>query len=566
MDKQTNKVVNYLVQISSLILLLGFAYIFYRRQVSITGFVATLSVKELPYYAVRSLIRMVAAYILSLVFSIVYGLLAATSKRREAVMLPILDILQSVPILGFFPAAVYFFISIAPSKVLGAEFAAIFLIFTSQAWNIAFSVYESVSMIPKDLYEAYSIFDPEGNLKLKRLYIPSMIPKLVYNSILSWTNGWFFLVASEIFAIGTEAFRLPGIGSFIMESASENKIPLMLLGIMVLAIVIILLDLFIWKPVSQWSRRFTYSVSPGEEETKEVWDVVIVFWEFVGKILNFLLGFVRKINIGKGVNFKFIKKLWTKKVDYVVRRILLVVTIGALVYAFYAIAKDVPRLFAKLKFSDLTLSVEGLGLSFLRIAFAYVVAFGWTFPTAIYLYRHPFAARFISPIIQILPSIPAIAFFPLVLYFLLPIKGGLNITAIIIILAGMQWYLLFTIYGGLKAIPDDLAEVTDSFGVRGKLKLKRLLWPAALPSIMTGTITAMGGAWNALVVAEYATLNGKAYSVLGIGSLLNISLASNDQSLFIISLAVMVVTVYSINHFAYRPLYDKIIERYKIEG
>jgi NitT/TauT family transport system permease protein len=509
---------------------------------------------------------MVAAYLLSLVFSVVYGLLAATSKRREAIMLPILDILQSVPILGFFPAAVYFFISIAPSKVLGAEFAAIFLIFTSQAWNIAFSVYESVSMIPKDLYEAYSIFDPEGNLKLKRLYIPSMIPKLVYNSILSWTNGWFFLVASEIFAIGTEAFRLPGIGSFIMESASEDKISLMLLGIMVLAIVIVLLDLFIWKPVSQWSRRFTYSVSPGEEETKEVWEVVIIFWEFVGKILNYFLRLIKKINIKRGISLKFIKKLWTKKVDYIAKKAVLILTIGALVYAFYAIAKDVPKLFAKLKLSDLTLSLEGLGLSFARIVLAYVIAFGWTFPTAVYLYRHPRAARFISPIIQILPSIPAIAFFPLVLYFLLPIKGGLNITAMIIILAGMQWYLLFTIYGGLKAIPDDLAEVTDSFGVKGNLKLKRLLFPAALPSIMTGTITAMGGAWNALVVAEYATLNGKVFSVLGIGSLLNISLASNDQSLFIISLAIMVATVYSINHFAYRPLYDKIIDRYKIEG
>jgi NitT/TauT family transport system permease protein len=566
MDKQTNKFINILVQSFSIILILGFAYIFYRKQITISGLVSTLTVKQLPYYAIRSLIRMLCAYLLALVFSVVYGLLAATSKRRETIMLPILDILQSVPILGFFPAAVYFFVSIAPTKVLGAEFAAIFLIFTSQAWNIAFSVYESISMIPKDLYEAYSVFDPEGRLKLFRLYIPSTIPKLVYNSILSWTNGWFFLVASEIFAIGKEAFRLPGIGSFIMEAASENKISLVLLGILVLAIIIIFLDLFFWKPISQWSRRFTYSVSPGEEETREVWEVVIIFWEFIGSILKYFIRLIKKINISPKISFKFVKRLWSKRVENVAKKIILILTVGVLAYAFYAIIKVAPSLFAKLKFSDLLLSVKGISFSFVRILISYIIAFGWTFPFAIYLYQHPLPARFISPIIQILPSIPAIAFFPLVLYFLLPIRGGLNIAAIIIILAGMQWYLLFTIYGGLKAIPEDLAEVTESFGVKGKVKLKKLLFPAALPSIMTGTITGFGGAWNALVVAEYVTLNGKVFSVLGIGSLLNVSLASNDQSLFIFSLTIMVAIVYSINHFVYRPLYDKIIERYKMEG
>ncbi len=565
MEKQTNKFINIAVQSATIILLLGFAYIFYRKQITISGFVSTLTVKQLPYYVIRSLIRMLAAYLLSLVFSFMYGLLAATSKRREAVMLPILDILQSVPILGFFPAAVYFFVSIAPTKVLGAEFAAIFLIFTSQAWNIAFSVYESISMIPADIYDAYNLFDPEGKLKLFRLYIPATIPKLVYNSILSWTNGWFFLVASEIFAIGTEAFRLPGVGSFIMEAASENRIPLMLLGIITLAIVIIFLDLFVWKPVSQWSRKFTYSVSPGEEETKEVWAVVIIFWEFIGDILRYILKLIRKLNIRPAINFNFIRRIWSKRFGEIVRKAILVLTLAFLAYAFYAIVKSIPALFTKLKFSDLILSIKGICLSFLRILISYLIAVGWTFPFAIYLYNHPRPARFISPIIQILPSIPAIAFFPLILYFLLPIKGGLNIAAIIVILAGMQWYLLFTVYGGLKAIPEDLAEVTESFGLNGKIKLKRLLLPAALPSIMTGTITGLGGAWNALVVAEYAMLNGKVFSVLGIGSLLNTSLATNDQSLFIVSLTIMVAFVYSINHFVYRPLYGKIIERYKVE-
>jgi NitT/TauT family transport system permease protein len=564
--KGTNKAINLTIQIFAIVLILGLVYTFYKRQITIQGYVSTLTVKQLPFYAIRSLIRMTSAYLLSLVFSFIYGFLAATSKKREAIMLPILDILQSVPILGFFPAAIYFFVSIAPSKMLGAEFAAIFLIFTSQAWNIAFSVYESISMIPKDIYEAYDLFDPKGNLKLFRLYIPATIPKLVYNSILSWTNGWFFLVASEIFAIGTESFRLPGIGSFIMEAASQNKISLMLLGVLVLAVIIIFLDLFIWKPVSQWSRKYTYSVSPGEEETKEVWDAVIIFWGAVGGFFKFIFRVFKKINLRTSFNFVFLKKLWQSKVANIFRKIVFAIVLGLLVYLVFLVVKAIPSIVMKLKLSDFLISIKALIYSFLRILISYIIAFSWTFPFAIFLFRHPKAARFISPVIQILPSIPAIAFFPLILYFLLPFRGGLNITAIVIILSGMQWYLLFTIYGGLKAIPDDLQEFTDSFGVKGMAKLKRLLWPAALPSIMTGTITAMGGAWNALVVAEYTTLNNKVYAVTGIGSILNSSIAQNNQSLFIVSLFIMVATVFSMNHFVYRPLYDKILDRYRMES
>ncbi|PIW10924.1 MAG: hypothetical protein COW37_01415 [Caldiserica bacterium CG17_big_fil_post_rev_8_21_14_2_50_35_7] len=564
--KGTNKALNLTIQIFSIILILGLVYTFYKRQITIQGYISTLTVKQLPFYAMRSLIRMVSAYLLSLLFSFIYGFLAATSKRREAIMLPILDILQSIPILGFFPAAIYFFVSISPTKMLGAEFAAIFLIFTSQAWNIAFSVYESISMIPKDIEEAYNLFDPEGNLKLFRLYIPATIPKLVYNSILSWTNGWFFLVASEIFAIGSESYRLPGIGSFILEAASQNKISLMFLGVLVLAVIIVFLDLFIWKPISQWSRKYTYSVSPGEEETKEAWDVVIIFWEAVGNFFKYIFRFIKKINLRPALNFNFLKRFWRGKIANIFRKAVLVILLGLVGYLSFIVLKAIPSIVIQLKFGDFLVSIKALLYSFLRILVSYIIAFSWTFPFAIFLFRHPKAARFISPVIQILPSIPAIAFFPLILYFLLPFKGGLNITAIIIILSGMQWYLLFTVYGGLKTIPDDLQEFTDSFGVRGITRLKRLLLPAALPSIMTGTITAVGGAWNALVVAEYTTLNNKVYSVTGIGSVLNSSIASNNQSLFIISLFVMVATVFSMNHFVYRPLYDKIINRYRMES
>jgi len=351
-----------------------------------------------------------------------------------------------------------------------------------------------------------------------------------------------------------------------MEAASQSKISLMFLGVLVLAIVIIFLDLFIWKPISHWSRRFTYSVSPGEEETKEVWDVVIIFWEAIGKLLKFILKFIQKIRLKPVLSFKFIKRFWQRRISNIVRKALLVILIGFVLFVIVNIAKAIPSIILKLKLSDFLISFKALLYSFLRILISYIIAFSWTFPTAIFLFRHPRAARFISPIIQILPSIPAIAFFPLILYFLLPFKNGMNMAAIIVILSGMQWYLLFTIYGGLKAIPEDLQEFTESFGVKGMSRLKRLLLPAALPSIMTGTITAVGGAWNALVVAEYTTLGNKAVSVTGIGSILNTSIASNNQSLFIVSLFIMVAAVFSMNHFVYRPLYDKILDRYRMES
>lgn len=564
--KEKNRFYQVALQLFLILLLIGVVYAFYKRQISISNYIEDLRVTLLPYYLFRSLVRMFAAYLFSLVFSFAYGYLAATSVRREAVMIPILDILQSVPILGFFPVAIAFFISLFPNSILGVELASIFLIFTSQSWNLAFGVYESIKAIPKDIHEAYEFFDPHGVLKLRRLYIPASIPKLIYNSIVSWSNGWYFLVASEIFAVGEKSFRLPGIGSFILVSATENKIGFVLLGILVLAITILFLDMFMWRPLMQWSRRFRYSISPGEEEEKEVLDIVVVFWEFVGNIINVLkkpfenIQFDR-IHVGKIFRTRFFD-VFVK----VLKLVSLIATVFVLVYFSYFTVKGLVSIILSLRISYVLLVFKSLIYSILRIGFSYILAVLWTIPTAIILYNKKHISTFIMPVFQIFSSIPAISFFPLILYFLLPFKFGLEVSSILLILTGMQWYIFFLSYGGLKAIPNDLLEVVDSYGVKGKLKLKRLLIPAMLPSFLTGTITAIGGAWNALVVAEYIDIKGKPFMVNGIGSLLNISLAQNEKGLFTLSLFVLVFTVYSINHFVYRPLYDKILDRYRMEA
>lgn len=564
--KKDNKLLNFAIQILVLISLIGIVYIFYKKQVNLNSYISELTVKDLPIYAVKSFLRMSCAYALSLIFSVSYGILAATSKKREAIMLPILDILQSVPILGFFPAAVFFFISLFPGSSIGVEFSAVFLIFTSQSWNMAFGVYESVTSIPKDVYEAYSFFDPVGKLKFSKLYIPSTIPKLVYNSMVSWSNGWYFLVASEIFAIGPQAFRLKGIGSFILEAASQNNITLTLLGIIALSIVIILMDIFIWKPISQWSKRFTYSTTPGEEQETPVWELVIIFWEFIGSILSKIKKIFSRLKLPRPHFKRIANKKLINAFSKIIRYIIFALLLAVVSYLSISLVKGIPTIVKGITRASLFLVLKSTFYSFLRLLVAYVISLLWTFPFAIYMFTHPKFATILSPITQVISSIPAISVFPILLYFLLPFKNGLNLASIILLLTGMQWYLLFNIYGGLKAIPTDLLEFSDSFGVKGILKFKRLLLPATLPSLITGTITAWGGGWNALVVSEYINLKGKAYFLTGIGSLLNISLDANNKPLFILSLLIMVLTVYSINHFIYRRLYDRIVDRYKMEA
>ncbi|MGB9793828.1 ABC transporter permease subunit [Caldisericum exile] len=554
------------LQLLIIVLLIGVVYAFYKKQINIASYVEDLKVSYLPYYIFRSLIRMFSAYFFSLLFSFTYGYLAATSVKREAIMIPILDILQSVPILGFFPVAIAFFISLFPNSILGVELASIFLIFTSQSWNIAFGVYESIKGIPNDVKEAYEFFDPEGLLKLRRLYIPASIPKIIYNSIVSWSNGWYFLVASEIFAVGEKSFRLPGIGSFILVSATENKIGLVLLGILALGVTIFFLDMFMWRPLSQWSRKFRYSISPGEEEEKEVLEIVIIFWEFVGNIINKIKRPFEKINF-ESINLKqiFKSKLFVT-IERVLKYVLLVVSILVSIYIMFYTFKGICSIALSFKLSYILIVLKSLIFSTLRVLSSYIIAVSWTVPFAIFLYNRKKIANFILPFFQILSSIPAISFFPLLLYFLLPFKFGLELSSIILILTGMQWYIFFLVLGGLKAIPNDLQEVVDSYGVKGNLRLRRLLIPAMLPSFLTGTITAMGGAWNALVVAEYIDIKGQPFSVQGIGALLNTSLTQNEKALFTLALVSLVFMVYSINHFVYRPLYDKILDRYRMEA
>jgi len=376
--KEKNRGFQLLLQLLIIVALIGFVYVFYKRQINISSFVEDLKVSSLPYYIMRSLIRMFAAYGLSLVFAFAYGYLAATNKRRETIMIPVLDILQSVPILGFFPVAVSFFISLFPGSIFGVELAAIFLIFTSQSWNIAFGVYESIKAIPQDLMEAYDFFDPNGILKLRRLYIPSSIPKVIYNSMVSWSNGCIFGCFRD-FCRRCQGVSFTWYRKFYSCIGDRNKIGLVLLGIVVLAFTILLLDMFMWRPLSQWSSRFKYSVSSGEEEEREVLDIVVAFWELVGNALRYLKKPFQSIDLSfiSNIGHFFNSKIFVK-IGKALRYVLIILLIGVSAFLLFSAARFGVNAFTTFKLSYLTTTLQALLFSFLRIVFRFNFVCGKT--------------------------------------------------------------------------------------------------------------------------------------------------------------------------------------------
>src|SRR5579883_1021018 len=292
MRRQTFTVRQSLNWLISFLLLAGFLALFfqYRHRVAAIHPHLNVQLSNLPYYAFCSFYRMLAAYVLSLAFAISYGMAAARNPRNERIMIPAIDIAQSVPVVGFFPAAIYFFVAISGGGRLGVELAAIFLIFTSQAWNLALGVYEAVKTIPADSLEALDSFGVTGWMRLKRLYVPASVPKLVYNSILSWVAGWYFLIACEIIAVGPAHYRLPGLGSFLMEAADKGRTGELIAGLVALLVIIVLMDVLVWQPLSIWAQKFRYEFAASQSAgTTQIYDLIARLGVNIRRIMRALV-------------------------------------------------------------------------------------------------------------------------------------------------------------------------------------------------------------------------------------------------------------------------------------
>lgn len=528
-----------------------------------------LSPWKLPYYAGLSTLRMTIAYLISLVFSLVYARIAAGSRAAERLMLPVLDILQSVPILSFMPGVVLGLTALFPGRTIGLELAAVILIFTSQAWNLAFSFHQSLLTIPRELSEAASVYRLGLWRRFTRLELPSGVIALLQNSMMSWAGGWFFLMASEQFTLGDRNLRLPGLGSYLAAAAERGDFSALALGLGALIAVIVLLDQLVWRPLVAWSDRFKFEQSGGDAPKSIVYDVVR------GSALIEFCSARIFLPVGRGVETAFsatptaLGALMSAKPSPAVRRGAwsVVVAVAALTILLLIIwgTASAFRIVANLSVGNWRLVGVSAGATLLRTTIALVLAAAWTIPVGVAIGLSTRWSQRLQPIVQIAASIPATAVFPVLLLALLTVPGGLNIAAVGLMLLGTQWYILFNVIAGAMAIPSDLKEAAEVYRIVGWQRWKTLILPAIFPYLVTGMITATGGAWNASIVSEYVTFAGKKESTTGLGALIAQAADKGSFPLLLAGTLTMAAIVITANRLIWRRLYGLAESRFRLD-
>jgi NitT/TauT family transport system permease protein len=533
----------------------------------IRGPEVSLSPQALPYYSLLSLGRMTAAYALSLLFTLFYGRAAAYHRRAEKVLIPLLDVLQSVPILSFLPVVLLSLTIVLPENA-AKEISSIMLIFTSQAWNLTFAWYQSLSTIPKELREASSIFRLNPWFRFWRLELPFGAIPLVWNSMMSWAGGWFYLMAAEIFTVGNRDFRLLGLGAYLQEAANQGNFRAILYGVVTLVILVVALDQLLWRPLLAWSERFKIEMIENDNPPTS--------W-----FLNLLHSSRLTTTLSEKIIYPFNERLdhWalnlalpdhvstpdepgeTTIVERVIRILLLVLLSGTLLFGLYHAIQFL------LQVSLQEWGSIGIGLFFTlgRVAIALVIALIWTIPVGVLIGTSPRLSGFLQPLVQIAASVPATALFPIFLLFLLTLRGGLDISAILLMLTGTQWYLLFNIIAGASAIPQDLKYTAKLLNLRNWSRWRTLVLPALFPYLVTGLITASGGAWNASIVAERAIFRGKVLETTGIGSIIAQATATGNYPLLLAATLSMILLVVLINRLVWRQMYQLAEEKFRME-
>lgn len=530
---------------------------------AVEGPSVSLQPEVLPYYAARSLGRMAAAYVLSLGFTIIYGRAAAYHRRAEQVLMPVLDVLQSVPILSFLPVVLLSLSAILP-QAAAAELAAIVLIFTSQVWNMTFAWYQSLTTIPNELNEASTVFRLNTWLRFRTLELPFGAISLIWNSMMSWAGGWFFLMAAEAFTVGDKDFRLRGLGAYLHEAAQQEDYRAILWGLGALVLVIVLLDQLVWRPLLAWSDRFKLEMAEsGNPPTSWFYSLLqrtrVTGWldrhlyqPVVGALDRLALTY-RPFKAAPGAE-QGASRTW--------------------VTGLIALAVGVPLAYGLLRTGQMLVQVPGeqwqaiaLGTSatLARIVAALLIALAWTVPVGVLIGTSQRAAAVLQPLVQIMASIPATALFPVMLLVLLKVPGGLNLAAVLLMLMGTQWYVLFNVIAGATAIPQDLTFTSSLLNMSRRDRWRILFLPAIFPYMVTGAITASGGAWNASIVAEYFQLGGHTHQVTGIGALISDATARGDFHLLLASTVVMILTVALLNRVFWRRLYRQAENRFRME-
>jgi NitT/TauT family transport system permease protein len=512
-----------------------------------------LSPANLPDYALRTTMRMFAALVASLLFTFVFAPLAAKSRRAGLVMVPLLDILQSVPILGFLSFTTAFFLSLVPGRVAGLEFAAIFAIFTSQAWNMTFSFYQSLTTVPADLDEASRAFRLSGWQRFWRLEVPFAIPGLVWNMMLSMSGGWFFVVASEAISVGDTTWKLPGIGSYVAVALERRDVRAVFWAIGAMLVVILIYDQVLFRPLVAWSRKFRFEVTAGATAA-DPWVLRLLRRTYVLRLGGAIVGrAIDSVQLWRPRGFEHRRQGRPKRRtilgDALFMGLVLLVTLAALWrIAGYVTQHDVG-------WKDVgTAFVLGL-YTLARVVILICVATVVWVPIGVWLGLRPAWARRVQPLAQFLAAFPANLFFPIFVLLIVRFRLNADIWLSPLMILGTQWYILFNVIAGASAFPGDLLEAARNFRIGGSLWWRRVILPGIFPYFVTGAITASGGSWNAAIVSEVASWGHTKLSAHGLGTYIARATDAGDFPRIVLGVAMMSLFVVLFNRAVWRPLY-----------
>ncbi|HTW87013.1 MAG TPA: ABC transporter permease subunit [Candidatus Binataceae bacterium] len=513
----------------------------------------SLSPTVLPYYTLHTIMRMLAALVASLIFTFTYATLAAKNRRAELVLIPILDVLQSVPILGYLSFTVVFFVSLFPGNALGPELAAIFAIFTSQAWNMAFSFYQSLRTVPHDLDEASRSFRASGWQRFWRLEVPFAMPGLIWNMMMSMSGGWFFVVAAEAISVGDVQIALPGVGSYVATAIEHRDLAAIGWAIAAMTLAIIIYDQLLFRPMVAWADKFRFEQTASQVVPRS-WVLDLCHRSRMPSCLDApirtWLRRAARARLALPEDFRYFVCWWLSyRAGDVIRYSLF---IGGVAYVG---SKLIGSVGSDLSWADLRTAILNGGLTLLRVVVLILLASMIWVPIGVAVGLRPKLRERVQPLAQFLAAFPANLLFPVAVYLILRFDLTPKIWLSPLMILGTQWYILFNVIAGVSAFPSDFREAAASFRVRPWRWWREVMLPGIFPYYVTGAITASGGAWNASIVSEAVSWGPTRLSASGLGAYIAQMTAAGDYPRIALGIAVMSVLVIAMNRLLWRPLY-----------
>jgi NitT/TauT family transport system permease protein len=532
--------------------------------------VISLDPRNLPYYAGRSLLRMFIAYGASLLFTFIYGYLAAKNRAAEKVLIPLLDILQSVPVLGFLSITIVGFMALFPGSLLGVELASIFAIFTAQAWNMTFSFYHSLVTIPQDLKEAADVLRLNPWQRFVRLEVPFSMIGLVWNSMMSFGGAWFFLAASEAISVLGKNIVLPGVGSYLATAIAAGDIRAVLYSMATMIIMIILVDQLFWRPLVVWSQIFKMEQTGATIAPTSFVHDILHHSTIIKYLRTYILSPPGKlfgqamdalaVNAGKASR-TVCRAGYDKIISIVVKSL---IALGFVILVAGPIRQGY-SLVSQYSWEQL-LQIAELGFFTLcRVLAAICIGALWTVPVGVWIGLNPRISKIMQPLIQIAASFPANMLFPFVTVLFLEVHFNFEYGSILLMLLGTQWYILFNVIAGAMAIPNDLREAGQIYKLKGWHKWKMLILPGIFAYLVTGCLTAAGGAWNASIVAELVVWKGTTLQATGLGAFIDKATAQGNWAGIIWGITVMSLIVVTVNRLLWRRLYRLAEIKYHLD-